>query len=68
MNIGIDGEYVATNLDLYAPTQQWKYKINYPLANGFHTIEILPTHTKNASSSGYGVVLDAFEGYFTPPD
>jgi len=38
------------------------------LANGFHTIEILPTHTKNASSSGYGVVLDAFEGYFTPPD
>jgi hypothetical protein len=64
VNVGVDGQFVFTNLDLYAPTQQWQYKIGIKgLVNGPHTIEIQPTHTKNASSSGFGVVLDAFEAF-----
>ena len=66
VNVGVDGQFVFTNLDLYAPTQQWQYKIGVKgLVNELHTIEIQPTHTKNASSSGYGVVLDALEAF--PP-
>ena len=64
VNIYIDGMLVSSNLDLYAPTQQWQYNIGYSgLANGFHVIDVRPTHTKNASSSGYGVVVDAFKGF-----
>jgi predicted outer membrane repeat protein len=64
VSVGIDGVFVVTNLDLYAPTQQWQYKLGITgLVNGPHTIEIDTTHTKNASSKGYGVVLDAFEAF-----
>src|SRR5438034_9698399 len=64
VNIYIDGMLVSSNLDLYAQTQQWQYKIGYSgLDNGFHMIDVRPTHTKNASSSGYGVVVDAFKGF-----
>jgi predicted outer membrane repeat protein len=64
VNLYIDGMLVSSNLDLYAPTQQWQYKIGYSgLANGFHVIDVLPAHTKNASSSGYGVVVDAFQAF-----
>ena len=64
VNMGVDGVFVMTGLDLYAPTQQWQYKVGITgLANGPHTIEIDSTHTKNASSSGYGVVVDAFKGF-----
>jgi len=64
VNVGVDGAFVFTNLDLYAPTQQWQYKLGIAgLANGPHTIEIQSTHTKSASSSGYGVMLDAFEAF-----
>ena len=66
VNIYIDGMLVSSNLDLYAPTQQWQYKIGYSgLANGFHMIDVRPTHTKNASSSGYGVVVDAFQAFLS---
>jgi len=64
VNIYIDGMLVSSNLDLYAPTQQWQYEIGYSgLTNGFHVIDVRPTHAKNASSSGYGVVVDAFKGF-----
>ena len=64
VNVFIDDQLVSPNLDLYAPTQQWQYKMGYAgLANGPHIIDIEPTHTKNASSKGYGVVLDAFEAF-----
>ena len=69
VNVFIDDQLVSPNLDLYAPTQQWQYKMGYAgLANGPHIIDIEPTHTKNASSKGYGVVLDAFEAFPAPVD
>jgi predicted outer membrane repeat protein len=62
VNIYIDDTLVASNLDLYAPAQQWQYKVGFTgLSNGPHVMDLLPTHTKNASSSGYGVVVDALE-------
>jgi hypothetical protein len=64
VNIYIDDMLVASNLDLYAPTQQWQYKVGFTgLPNAPHVIDISPAHTKNASSSGYGVVMDALETY-----
>ncbi len=49
------------------PTAQWKYGASYSgLTNANHTIEIRPTHGKNASSTGYNMVVDAFSGPFTP--
>src|SRR5438067_8465487 len=69
VNMGVDGVFVMTGLDLYAPTQQWQYKVGITgLANGPHTIEIDSTHTKNAGSKGFGVVLDAFEAFPLPAD
>jgi hypothetical protein len=67
VNVIIDEFAVSSIVDLYAPNQQWQYAVEVSgLSNGFHTITIRPTHTKNANSSGYGVVLDAFEGIFNP--
>jgi predicted outer membrane repeat protein len=66
VNVLIDGVLKSSNLDLYSPTQQWKHGLYYSgLANANHTIEVRPAHIKNASSSGYGVVVDAFTGPFT---
>jgi uncharacterized delta-60 repeat protein len=66
VNVLIDGVVKSSNLDLYAASQQWQYGIQYSgLANANHTIEVRPTHTKNASSTGYNVVVDAFSGWFT---
>ena len=66
VNVLIDGVLQSSNLDLYSATPQWQYGFQYSgLSNANHTIEIRPTHTKNASSSGYGVVVDAFSGWFT---
>ena len=67
VNIYIDDQLVSSNLDLYAPSQQWRHKIVYSgLANSPHILDIQPTHSKNASSSGYGVVLDALEAILAP--
>jgi hypothetical protein len=64
VNVYIDDQLVSSNLDLYAASQQWRYNVGIAgLPNGFHTIKIQATHTKNASSKGYGVVLDAFEAF-----
>ena len=64
VNVFIDDQLVSPNLDLYAPTQEWQYKMGYSgLTNGPHIIDIEPTHTKNAGSRGFGVVLDAFEAF-----
>jgi len=67
VDVYIDRVLKSSNLDLYSATQQWQYLVSYSgLSNANHTIEIRPSHTKNASSSGYGVVVDAFKGPFTP--
>ena len=66
VNVLIDGVTKSSNFDLYAISAQWKYGVSYSgLTNATHTIEIRPTHTKNSSSTGYNVVLDAFTGPFT---
>jgi hypothetical protein len=67
VNVLIDGVFKSSGLDLYAAAQQWQYWLSYSgLTSGNHTIEIRPTHTKNTSSKGYDVVVDAFTGPFTP--
>ena len=70
VNVFIDDQLVSPNLDLYAPTQQWQYKMGYTrLPAGPHIIaDIEPAHTKNAGSKGFGVVLDAFEAFPAPAD
>jgi hypothetical protein len=66
VNVLIDGVTKSSNLDLYATSAQWKYGVSYSgFTNANHTIEIRPTHTKNSSSTGYNVVVDAFSGPFT---
>jgi hypothetical protein len=63
VNVLIDGVVMSSNVDLYTATQHWLYPLSYNgLTIGTHTIEIRPTGTKNASSSGFGVVVDAFTG------
>lgn len=64
MDVLIDGVVKSHNLDLYAATQQWQVPLSYSgLTAGTHRVEIRPTHTKNASSTGFGVVVDAFSGF-----
>ncbi|RJX22064.1 MAG: hypothetical protein C4570_01785 [Ammonifex sp.] len=47
--------------DLYNATQVWQHLISFTgLASGSHTIAIVALRQKNASSTGYGVVVDAF--------
>lgn len=47
--------------DLYSATQDWQHAITFDgLAPGDHTIVVKVLRQKNASSSGYGVVVDAF--------
>lgn len=51
---------VAT-LDLYRASSLWRFTRSFTgLTPGAHTIRIQPTGTKNASSTGTKVVLDAF--------
>jgi len=66
VNVLIDGNVVSSNVDLYSPTQTWKYILGYSgLANSNHTIEVRPANIKNVNSAGYGVVVDAFTGPIT---
>jgi hypothetical protein len=68
VNVYIDGVLKSSNVDLYFTTQQWQYTLQYSgLTNANHTIEVRPTHTKNAKSKGYSVVVDAFTGPFAAP-
>ncbi len=60
VNVQIDGG-TATSVDLYSSTlrrQQQVYEIT-GLAQGSHTIKLTVTGTKNASSSGFKVGVDA---------
>jgi len=66
VNVYIDGVLISSSIDLYFTTQQWQYTLQYSgLTNTNHSIEVRPTHTKNAKSKGYSVVVDAFTGPFT---
>ena len=66
VNVYIDGTLMSSNIDLYSATQQWQYTLQYAgLTNGNHIIEAWPTHTKNAKSKDYNVVVEAFTGPFT---
>jgi len=65
-DIYIDGVLKSSNVDLYSATQQYQYWLNYSgLTNANHTIEVRPTHSKNAKSKGFSVVVDSFTGPFT---
>jgi hypothetical protein len=62
----VDGSFV-TELDLYATTEQTQSPVFTAtnLAAGSHTLTIESTGLKNASSSDYAVVVDAFD--VSPP-
>jgi hypothetical protein len=51
---------VSINLDLFATADQTFSRAFTGLGTGAHTITVRVTGTKNASSSGFGVVVDAF--------
>jgi hypothetical protein len=59
--IWVDG-VLRTTVDLYRPAQQWQYKVTISgLTSGNHNVVIKVLGTKNAASSGTGVVCDGFE-------
>ena len=58
--VWVDG-VKQTTVDLYAPTGQTRQVVfRKVLPSGSHTLEVRPTGTKNASSSGTRVDVDAF--------
>ena len=62
----IDGLFKGT-FDLYSRTSQWQVEIPFPgLGAGNHTIEVRQVGSRNASSMGTDVVVDAFAGPITP--
>lgn len=59
-DVYVDGTKRAT-VDLYASSTQWRQVVfSLELSPGAHTLEVRPTGTKNASSSGKRVDVDAF--------
>jgi hypothetical protein len=59
-SVTIDGVSMGT-LDLYSPTVQWQVTKSYSgLTSGTHTIVVTVLGTKNGSSTGTTVTLDAF--------
>jgi hypothetical protein len=68
VNVKIDNNDKGT-FDLYASSQQWQFALSFnSLGGGQHTIQVIPTGTKNPSSSGKAVVVDAFRGNITSFD
>ena len=66
-DIYIDGKLNGARRDLYASAVQWQVPITISnLTNAKHTIKIQATGTKNASSTGAQIVMDAFYGAITP--
>ncbi len=58
--VTIDGVSKGT-VDLYQPSVQWQVLESYSgLSSGSHTIVVKVLGKKNASSTGTGVVVDAF--------
>jgi len=58
LDIYVDGVKVDT-LDTYAASIAWSQVKTLNFTNGYHTIELRETSTKNASASGYQVQLEA---------
>lgn len=61
VNVYIDGVLKAT-VDEYSPTVAYQHVVysDHSLSAGNHIIKIVATGTKNSSSSGTGIDLDAF--------
>jgi len=68
-NVYVDGAFNSA-IDLYAAAEAVQAPVftvsSLPL--GAHTLTIEVTHTKNASSSDYVVIVDAFDIIDAPPD
>ena len=68
-NVYVDGAFSAA-IDLYAPSEAVQAPVftvsGLPL--GTHSLTIEVTHTKNASSTDYVVIVDAFDMIDAPPD
>jgi len=60
-NVYIDGALKGT-VDCYSAATGWRYKIweSAALPSGNHTIQVRPTHTKNAAATSFVVVVDAW--------
>jgi len=59
--IKLDGQH-HSYVDTYSPIDvyQWEYLVNNSLTTGQHTVEVIVTGTKNSSSLGYVIEVDAF--------
>lgn len=59
-NVYLDGNFMAS-FDLYNTTPTYQVTVfSNLIGNGDHTLTIEPSGTKNASSTGYNVAVDAF--------
>jgi len=66
-NVFIDGLPSGGTVDLYAPTQEWQAASSFNgLSVAPHTIEIKPLGTRNPSSKGMEVIVDAFRVALPP--
>jgi hypothetical protein len=68
VDVYIDGVLVQAGIDAYAPTTTKQVVLyqNANLANGSHTIKVVCTGTKNASSSDTTCAVDAFASISAP--
>ena len=66
-DVYIDGVVKASGVDQYSTSTQFQQTIYKAtgLTNATHTIKIVRTGTKNSSSGGSGINLDAFKVYDT---
>jgi hypothetical protein len=63
VDIYVDGSLVG-NFDLYSASAVWQYEILITgLADGDHVVEVRVSGSKNASSSGTGIVVDGYKKY-----
>ncbi|MCL2342665.1 MAG: hypothetical protein FWC62_02045, partial [Firmicutes bacterium] len=64
-DVYIDGAFIGT-VDCYSPTKLYQQVLfsKTGLSNASHTIKIVVKGTKNVSSSGYNVGIDAFTSRF----
>ena len=62
-NVYIDGVLQGSNIDCYNSTKLYQQVLytKTGLASGTHTIKVVVNGTKNASSTGYYIAIDAFE-------
>jgi hypothetical protein len=62
-DIYLDGKIVQKDLDMYAPSKQYRQVLysNSELRNGEHVIKVVCTGTKSEKSSWTAVVIDGFK-------